>query len=121
MKSIIPDTPQAQGSEVRQEQVAKQQKEYKLIGHQRKIAGLTLYELDRKTNVIRPAAVTRTAIVKTDGSAVYKTRTDVRQGCFYIQALNAKNAERKLRKLGLIDRGKIVVKITETMKGDNKL
>ena len=102
MKSILPDTPQAQSDAVRQEQVVKKQKEYKLIGHQRKIVGLTLYEFDRQTKEIRPAAVTRTALVKTDGSAKYTTRTDVRQGCFYIQALNVKNAERKLRKLGML-------------------
>lgn len=103
MKSIIPDTPQAQGGEVRQEQVAKKQKEYHLIGKQRKVAGHTLFEFDRQTKEIRRADIAHTAYIDAGtGKPVYKNRVDIKQGCFYIQALNVKNAEKKLRKLGLL-------------------
>lgn len=103
MKSILPDTPQAQGNEVRQEQVAKKQKEYHLVGKQRKVAGHTLFEFNRETKEIRPADVAHTAYIDAGtGKPVYKNRADIKQGCFYIQALNAKNAAKKLRKLGML-------------------
>lgn len=99
---IIHDTKQSQGDEVRQEQVAKQQKEYHLIGKQRKIAGHTLFEFDKRTKEIRPAAIAREAVMLMNGGVQYKTRTDIHNDCFYLQALNIKNAEKKLRKLGLL-------------------
>jgi hypothetical protein len=103
MKSILPDIPQTQGNEVRQEQVAKKQKEYHLIGSQRKVPGHTLFELNRETNEIRPADVAHTVYIDAGtGKPVYKNSTNIKQGCFYIQALNIKNAEKKLRKLGLL-------------------
>lgn len=103
MKSILPDTPQAQGGEVRQEQVAKKQKEYHLIGKQRKVAGHTLFEFDRQKKDIRRADIAHTAYIDAcTGKPVYKNRADIKQGCFYIQALNAKNAAKKLHKLGML-------------------
>lgn len=56
------------------------------------------------------AAMQHDAVLKihyNDGTKIVvrprdKTRTDIRQGCFYIQALNVKNAERKLHKLGML-------------------
>lgn len=100
---IITDLPQEHEGSVRQEQVAKQQREYKLIGSQRKVAGYTLFELNRKTKEIKPADIHRECIIDAStGNPIYKTKTDVHEGCFYIQALNIKNAEKKLRKLGML-------------------
>ena len=87
---------------VRQEQVAKKQKEYKLIGKQRKVPGHTLFEFNKKTHEIRPAQVTRDAALTTTGKPVFHTRTDIHEDCFYLQALNIKNAEKKLKKLGML-------------------
>ena len=84
---------------VRQEQVAKKQKEYKLIGKQRKVPGHTLFEFDKKTKEIRPAQVTREQIW-TEKGPISRTRTDIHEGCFYVQALNKANAAKKLRKIG---------------------
>ena len=102
MKSILPDTPQAQGNEVRQEQVAKKQKEYHLVGKQRKIRGHILFEFNKSTKEIKQATIARKALWGYKGGAKFETRVDIHQDCFYIQALNAKNAEKKLRKLGLL-------------------
>lgn len=100
---LIPDLPQEHEDSARQEQVAKQQREYKLIGSQRKIPGHMLFEFNRKTKGIKPADIHRECILDIiTGKPIYKTRIDVRKGCFYLQALNIKNAEKKLRKLGML-------------------
>lgn len=91
-----------QDNSIRIEQQQKKQKEYHLIGQIRRIPGLTLFEFNKRTKEIRPASVSRTIGVKYDGTTYFRTRTDVRQDCFYLQALNIKNAEKKLRKLGLL-------------------
>ena len=91
---------QEQGGEVRQEQVAKKQKEYKLIGMQRKVPGHTLFEFNKKTKEVRPAQVTREAALTIKGKPTFRTKTDIHEDCFYVQALNKQNAIKKLRKIG---------------------
>lgn len=100
--NLIPDLPSQKDGSVKQEQVAKKQQEYHLIGKQRKVAGHTLYEFDKITKQIRPAVIDRKAILQMDGSIKAETRIDVKQDCFYLQALNIKNAEKKLRKLCML-------------------
>lgn len=101
--NIVPTTSQEREDATRVEQVAKKQKEYKLIGKQRKVAGHTLFEFNRKTKEIKPADIRRECIIDAGtGNPIYKTKTDVHEGCFYLQALNIKNAEKKLRKLGML-------------------
>ena len=90
-----------QEDSVRQEQVVKKQKEYHLIGQQRKTPGHILFEFNKKTKELKPAQVTRRALWGYEGGAKFETRTDIHEDCFYLQALNKKNAEKKLRKLGL--------------------
>ena len=88
---------------IRQENVIKKKHEYHLIGRQRKVAGHTLFEFNRETKEILPAELKRT--VYTDfgtGRPVFEARAHVKQNCFYIQALNKKNAEKKLRKIGVL-------------------
>lgn len=100
---IIPDTTNAQTDEVRQEQVAKRQKEYHLIGKQRKVPGHILFEFNKETKEIRPMQINRECRVDFGtGRPIYKTKTYIHEDCFYVQALNLKNAEKKLRKLGLL-------------------
>lgn len=101
--NIVPTTSQEREDATRVEQVAKKQKEYKLIGKQRKVAGHTLFEFNRKTKEIKPADIHRECIIDAGtGNPIYKTKTDVHEDCFYLQALNIKNAEKKLRKLGML-------------------
>lgn len=92
----------AQDAKAPVEQVAKKQQEYHLIGKQRKVRGHILFEFNKQTKEIKPAVINRTAILQMDGTVKYNTKTDVKQDCFYIQALNTKNAEKKLRKLGML-------------------
>ena len=103
MKGILPTLQSEHEEATRIEQVAKKQKEYKLIGKLRKVAGHTLFEFNKKTKEIKPADIKRECIfdAKT-GKPLYKTKTDIHKDCFYLQALNIKNAEKKLRKLGII-------------------
>ena len=103
MNNILPKLTVQNGSRAAQEQVDKQQKEYHLIGRQRKISGHTLFEFNRKTKEIRPADISREVLyLYRNGSPKYITRTDVHQDCYYTQALNVKNAKKKLVKLGLL-------------------
>jgi len=57
METILPETSQAKGDEVRQEQVVKKQKEYKMVGKMRKTPGHTLFEFNKKTKEIKPADI----------------------------------------------------------------
>lgn len=98
--NIVPEVKVEEAT--RMEQVAKKQKEYHLIGKQRKVRGHILFEFDKTTKKIRQADVKRTAQLKMDGTTHFETRTDIKEGCCYLQALNVKNAEKKLRKIGLL-------------------
>ncbi len=101
--NIVPTTSHEREDATRVEQVAKKQREYKLIGTQRKVAGHTLFEFNKKTKEIKPADIKRECILDaTTGKPIYKTKTDIHEDCFYLQALNVKNAEKKLRKLGML-------------------
>lgn len=102
MNNILPKLTAQNDSRAAQEQVDKQKKEYHLIGRQRKVSGHTLFEFNRKTKEIRPADISRTVILGMDGNPIYKTKTYVHQDCFYLQALNVKNAKKKLVKLGML-------------------
>ena len=101
MKGILPTLQSEHEEATRIEQVAKKQKEYKLIGSQRKVAGHTLFEFNKSTKEIKPADVKRECIISFEtNKPIYKTKTDMHENCFYIQALNIKNAIKKLKKLG---------------------
>lgn len=103
MDGILPKLTVQNGSRAAQEQVDKQQKEYHRIGRQRKVSGHTLFEFNRKTKEIRPADISREVRVSyINGYPQYITRTEVHEDCFYLQALNVKNAKKKLVKLGML-------------------
>lgn len=95
MDGILPKLTAQNGSRVAQEQVDKKQREYHLIGRQRKVSGHTLFEFNRRTKEIRPANISREVIVSMDGNPIYKTKTDVHKDCFYIQALNVKKRKKE--------------------------
>lgn len=101
MKGILPTLQSEHEEATRIEQVAKKQKEYKLVGQQRKVAGHTLFEFNKSTKEIKPADVKRECIIDFGTSKpIYRTKTDIHENCFYIQALNVKNSIKKLKKLG---------------------
>lgn len=82
----------------------KQQQEYKLLGSIRKVKGHILFEFNRETKELNPAKfqVENTIIIKDRNDLIggKKYKVVVNQNCFYIQALNKKNATKKLIKLG---------------------
>lgn len=91
--------------EIREEQ--EQRKELKFIGSQRKIIGHTLFEFNYKTGSIKPASFkTETLEIKSlsddKSSRDSHRKVEVNEHCFYIQALNKRNAVRKMIKLGLL-------------------
>ena len=92
----------AQEAKAPVEQVAKKQQEYHLIGKQRKVRGHILFEFNKKTKEIKQAALSRKVILGFNSDPVYETSVDIHQDCFYVQALNKQNAEKKLKKLGLL-------------------
>lgn len=78
-----------------------QRKEIKLIGNQRKIRGLTLWEYNEKTNELKPATFKKEDVVlislaKTPEALQKRSNVIVKEGCIYFQALNKNNARKKL-------------------------
>ena len=101
MKGILPTLQSEHEEATRTEQVVKKQKEYKLVGSQRKVAGHTLFEFNKSTKEIKAADIKRECIIDFGANKpIYKTKTDMHENCIYIQALNIKNAIKKLKKLG---------------------
>lgn len=68
------------------------------LGSIRKIPGHTLFEFNLDTYELQKAEIKVDVIV--NSSTEYKTRTSVikKENCIYIQALNLKNARKKILK-----------------------
>lgn len=80
-----------------------QKKVLKLIGQQRKVPGLTLFEFNHSTLSVRRAVFKKINVeVQSLSNKLNHTthsRVEVSENCFYIQALNLKNAVKKIKKL----------------------
>lgn len=85
--------------DVRIEQSVKEQKEYKLIGHSRRVPGHTLFSYNTVTGEMKPADVERRVFMLYAGEVGHQVRVNVEPNCIYGQALNLKNWEKKIRKL----------------------
>lgn len=82
-----------------------QKQEHRFLGTMIRRPGLTLFEYDSKSKTVRAADVNTQQFysynAKRDKFSVSsKSRVQVRDGCMYVQALNLKNAIRKVRKEG---------------------
>lgn len=80
-----------------------QKKEIKLIGNQRKINGLTLWEFNHKTKELQKAKYSKVDIELRSLSTraedlVNRHKVVVNENCLYFQALNEKNAIKKINK-----------------------
>jgi hypothetical protein len=80
-----------------------QKKEIKLIGQQRKIKGLTLWEFNHKTKELKKAKyqkidVNLKSLSTKDEDINFNHRVIVNENCLYFQALNEINARRKINK-----------------------
>lgn len=82
-----------------------QKKEIKLIDKQRKIRGLTLWEFNSTEKTLCPAEYKKVnyelkSLSSQDQELVINHKVIVKESCIYFQALNRKNAEKKIRKAG---------------------
>lgn len=82
-----------------------QKQEHRFLGTVIRRPGLTLFEYNSKSKTVQVAEVNTQYSYryneKTKKVGVSsRTRVQVRDGCMYVQALNLKNAIRKVRKAG---------------------
>ena len=70
-------------------------KELKLIGSQRKISGLTLWQFNENTKELTKARFKESSYVIGGG---IKLSVITEENCIYFQALNRKNALKKINK-----------------------
>ncbi|MBQ1792650.1 MAG: hypothetical protein II008_20945 [Oscillospiraceae bacterium] len=82
-----------------QELVDEQRKEFRLIGSQRRIPGLILFEYDLTTGELQRASMKKEVQLNIDGTIGKNSHVDSKDLCLYIQALNEENAMRKVRKM----------------------
>lgn len=93
--NIAPDLSQQEALEL----VAQQRKEYRLIGSEKRIRGLILFEYDLTTGELRRASMKKELQLEADGTVGSRCRVDSQDLCLYIQAINQQNALRKVQKL----------------------
>jgi len=89
--------------EIREEQ--QQKKEIKLLGRQRKVPGLILWEYNERTKLLIEAKYKKEDLVISSLSLspediTKSNKVVVNENCVYIQALNFRNAKKKLKKMG---------------------
>lgn len=87
---------------LRIEQVVKKKNEFHLIGSQRRVKGHTLYAFNTVTKEIKVAPVERKVFFGFNGNMTYKNELTVEKNCIYLQALNEKNARKRLIRMGYI-------------------
>lgn len=100
MKELTKDF---QENEVEIVEEQQQRKEFKLIGQQRKIRGLILWEFDLKSKELSRAKFKKQDVslksLSTAKEALnISNKVEVREHCIYFQALNEQNAKRKLKR-----------------------
>lgn len=81
-----------------------QKQEYRFLGTVIHRPGLTLFEYNSKSKTVQVAEVNTQRYYHYNKTKHFgfstRTRVQVRDGCMYVQALNLKNAIRKVRKAG---------------------
>ena len=98
--NLTPHEQQKDSDDLRIEQVVKKKNEFHLIGSQRKVKGHTLYAFNIVTKELMVASVERKVLLGFDGNVMYENKLTVEKNCIYLQALNEKNAKKKLLKMG---------------------
>lgn len=95
MKQIVPELTRTAAQEL----VDEQRKEYRLIGSEKTIKGLILFEYDLTTGELKRASIAKEAVLSIDGRVGANRRVNARDLCLYVQAINEDVAMRKVRKL----------------------
>lgn len=84
---------------IKDEIVAPAKLEYKKVGSIILKPGMTLYAFSFETGILEPVKIDRKeTMIGFDGKPVKNARAEYNPKALYIQALNTKNAERKLMK-----------------------
>jgi hypothetical protein len=95
IENIVPEiNPTAQKTEVG----VKNQQEYKYKGSVRLRRGMKIYSFNPETTELKEVELTGKVIVDLKGSPHKKLQTTYNPKCWYIQAINYKNAQRKVDK-----------------------
>lgn len=98
--NLTPHINEKDMDQLRTEQVQKKKNEFHLIGEERRIKGHTLFCFNLVKREIKVAPMNQEIEMGLDGSVIYKNNVTVEKGCVYVQALNEKNARKKLIKMG---------------------
>lgn len=98
--NLTPHINEKDMDQLRTEQVQKKKNEFHLIGEERRIKGHTLFCFNLVKREIKVAPMNQEIEMGLDGSVIYKNNITVEKGCVYVQALNEKNARKKLIKMG---------------------
>ena len=83
----------------RQEIQAKVNKELKYPGSILHRPGHTLFEINLNTGVIKEAVIESKVSVGLDGKPVFQSKVQVNAACYYLEALNRKNAKKKFLRM----------------------
>ena len=110
VKHIVPELSRTDALEL----VAEQRKEFRLIGSQKRLPGLILFEYDLTTGELRRASQTMEIAIGLDGTPSMKTKVGARELCLYVQALNERNAMRKV--YNMLGRKSVRKKLLNTRK-----
>ncbi len=73
--------------------------EYKKVGSMRKIPGLTLYQFNLKDLSLTPVKIKSEVAIGLDKKVQRTNKAEYSDKCIYLQALNYKNALRKVNKM----------------------
>ena len=98
--NLTPHINEKDMDQLRTEQVQKKKNEFHLVGQERRIKGHTLFCFNLVKREIKVAPMNQEIEMGLDGSVIYKNNVTVEKGCVYVQALNEKNARKKLIKMG---------------------
>ena len=92
---IVPDIPLLEKTNKQQEE-RKAPAEFHFVGAENRVRGHILFSYNTKTGEWKQAPLRREAQVGIDGKPVFKTIVAKEPDCIYIQALNLKNAMKRL-------------------------
>lgn len=100
--NLTPHLQEKDVDELRMEQVQKKKNEFHLIGQEKRIKGHTLFCFNVATKKIKVAPIKQDIMMGLDGVVIYKNSVTIEKDCIYVQALNEKNARKKLIKMGFV-------------------
>lgn len=100
--NLTPHLQEKDVDELRMEQVQKKKNEFHLIGQERRIKGHTLFCFNVATKKIKVAPMKQELILDMSGATLCKNSVTIEKDCIYVQALNEKNARKRLVKMGFV-------------------